>query len=288
MNLRRVIFRRLNRMLGVAGLRLDRVERDYDDVPLDRFTQSVLLSRMADAFDLWADAQTLFERRMRFDTRAVTEAFFDEWRRLPFRGRHGGSRFNNLLWLHLITKACSPDVIIDSGTYQGASAWALARACPEARTFSFDVDLSQVRIKAQSVTYVQRDWSEYPLELSPSDLALCYFDDHVDQVKRLLEASERRCRIVLFDDDYPVTSFFTMAPTPAVLPKLEFALDTGLADGQTLSWRTGGRAQRWTVDRAYLDAAVARIDATERLPNTSLITGIHQTPYRLVVVRPGP
>jgi hypothetical protein len=29
----------------------------------------------------------------------------------------------------------------------------------------------------------------------------------------------------------------------------------------------------------------SRIAATERLPNTSLLTGIHQTPYRLVLVR---
>jgi hypothetical protein len=285
--IRRAAFRALNRMLGAAGLRLDRLERDYDDVPLDDVTRTALLSRMADAFDLWVASQTLFDRRAPFDTRDVTRDFFDAWLRRPFRDRQGGSRFNNLLWLHLIARAFAPDVIVDSGTYQGASAWALASACPQARTFSFDIDLSQLRLRADSVTYVQSDWSAHDLDLAPADLMLCYFDDHVDQVKRLLEASRRRCRLALFDDDYPVTSFFTMAPTPAVLPKLEFALDAGLTEGQVLSWRARGKEQRWTVDRAYLDAALATIAATERLPNTSLITGIHQTPYRVVALKPG-
>ena len=288
MKIRRLMFRSLNRMLAAANLRLDRLERDYDDVPLDDFTLDALVGRMAAAFDRWIGAQTLFERRAQFDTRAATAAFFDDWRRTPFRDPHGGSRFNNLLWLHLIAKSCEPDVIVDSGTFQGASAWALYRACPQARIISFDIDLSQLRLNADAVTYVQCDWSAYDLGLSPSDIMLCYFDDHVDQVKRLLEAADKGCRLALFDDDYPLTSFFTMARTPAVLPKLEFALDTSLTDGQVLSWRAGGMERRWTVDRGYLDAALARMAATERLPNTSLITGIHQTPYRLVRLRDGP
>jgi hypothetical protein len=288
MLMRRLVFRALNRWLGSVGLRLDRREQDFDDVPLDDFTRTALISRMADAFDQWMGEQTVFERRAHFDTRVVTRTFFTEWRARPFRDRQGGSRFNNLLWLHLVARACDPDVIIDSGTYQGASAWALASACPRARTFSFDIDLSQLRWRLDSVAYVQSDWSRYPLNLSAADLMFCYFDDHVDQVRRLVEASDRRCRIALFDDDYPLTSFFTMAPTPAVLPKLEFALDPGLTDGRVLSWRSAKREQRWTADRAYLDTALARIAATERLPNTSLITGIHQTPYRIVAVKAAP
>jgi hypothetical protein len=288
MTLRRLVYRTLNRVLGAVDLRLDRVERDYDAVPLDDFTQAALLSRMAATFDIWMEAQTLFERRTTFDTKAVAHDFFAAWRRLPFRDRQGGSRFNNLLWLHLIARACDPEVIVDSGTYQGASAWALAGACPAARTFSFDIDLSQLRVRSDQVTYVEADWSGHPLDLAPGARVLCYFDDHVDQVRRLLEAAERRCGIAVFDDDYPVTSYFTMAPTPAVLPKLEFALDPSLTDGRVLAWRAGGKDQTWTVDRAYLDAGLARIAATERLPNTSLITGIHQTPYRIVAIKTDP
>ena len=78
-----------------------------------------------------------------------------------------------------------------------------------------------------------------------------------------------------------------MAPSAAALPKVEFCLDPQLADRQVLHWIFDGVEHSWTVDRAYLDRAAAQIDRTERLPNTSLITGIHQTPYRVVKLKLG-
>lgn len=287
MTFARTAFRALNTALAVGGLRLDRLALDFDDAPLDQFTLRAVFSALAGAFDEWLGRQILFEPRAAFDTAEVVRDFYAEWRGLPFRERQGGSRFNNLLWLHLIAKANAPDVIVDSGSFQGASAWALSRACPSARSLSFDIDLSQLKVKAAGVTYVQADWSTYPLAAAPSDRVLCYFDDHVDQVRRIIEAAERGCGLAIFDDDYPVTSYYAMAPTPGVLPKLEFALNPSLADGQVLVWRSGSRELRWPVDRSYLDRGLAVMAATERLPNTSLITGIHQTPYRIVNIRAG-
>jgi len=52
-----------------------------------------------------------------------------------------------------------------------------------------------------------------------------------------------------------------------------------------LTWATKQGELNWPVDHAKLTAMRDCIAATERLPNTSLITGIHQTPYRLVKVR---
>jgi hypothetical protein len=284
---RRAAFRALNRALAMGGLRLDRLALDFDDAPLDEFTLEAVFCALARAFEEWLSGQNLFEPREAFDTTGVVRDFYAEWRGLPFRERQGGSRFNNLLWLHLIAKAYAPDVIVDSGSFQGASAWALSQACPSARSLSFDIDLTQLKVRAAGVTYVQADWSTYPLATPAPDRMLCYFDDHVDQVRRIIEAAERGYGLAIFDDDYPVTSYYAMAPTPEVLPKLEFALNPSLADGQVLEWRSGSRELRWPVDRSYLDRGLAVMAATERLPNTSLITGIHQTPYRIVTIRTG-
>ena len=126
-----------------------------------------------------------------------------------------------------------------------------------------------------------------PFDTPSTTRTLAYFDDHVDQVRRLIEAADRGCQIAIFDDDYPITSFYAMAPNASVLPKIEFALDPTLQDGTTLEWISRGTRQTFRVDRTYLDRALSHLRVTERLPNTSLITGIHQTPYRIVSIKSG-
>lgn len=240
---------------------------------------------MAQAFDDWARRQETINLVDRFDTPSAVRQFLEQWLNMPFRQQEGGSRFNNLLWLFLLAKAFNPTVIVDSGTYRGGSAWALAAGAPAARVLSFDIDLSHLAFACPLVTYLSKDWTEYPLGVSSDDRILVYFDDHVDQVRRLLEAAQRGCHVAIFDDDFPVTAFHAMAPNNDVLPKIEFALDRDLVDGQVLRWISRGKELSWVVDREYLDSALSVIHATERLPNTSLISGIHQTPYRIVSLK---
>jgi hypothetical protein len=76
-----------------------------------------------------------------------------------------------------------------------------------------------------------------------------------------------------------------MAHEGHALPKIEFALDEDLQAVPALTWTTSRGARSWPIDHAQLTDMRDRIAATERLPNTSLITGIHQTPYRLVKAR---
>lgn len=284
MNLRRLAFRGLNLGLSKVGLKLDLKRQDFDDRPLDDFSRGAMLDALADAFLDWRSGSSTAPGGSDFDAHDAVRHFYDRWLEQPFRDQQGGSRFNNLLWLYLVARHFAPDLVVDSGTYQGASAWALALGAPQAKVFSFDIDLSQTRVRVQTVSYVEQDWATFALPTAPGARLLCYFDDHVDQARRLLEAADRNCALAIFDDDYPVTSFYAMAPSPSVLPKIEFVLDERLHDGQILRWRANGREQSWGVDKRYLDAARATILASERLPNTSLITGIHQTPYRLVAL----
>jgi hypothetical protein len=236
---------------------------------------------------MWVTRQMIFRPTETFDTATAVEVFFVQWLETPFRGQQGGSRFNNLLWLHLIAKSVRPDIIVDSGTFLGASAWALSLGSPRAQVFSFDIDLGNLALRVPGVNYVEADWARHPTGALRGEKVLAYFDDHVDQVRRLVEARDRLCEIAIFDDDFPVTSYFGMAPSPGVLPKVEFALDDELRDGQALRWVANGAEYSFTVDRSYLDCGRSCIAATERLPNTSLITGIHQTPYRIVALTRG-
>jgi hypothetical protein len=89
--------------------------------------------------------------------------------------------------------------------------------------------------------------------------ALCYFDDHVDQVRRLLEATERKIPFAIFDDDLPLTCFALMAPSPSRLPKPEFIDDPALVHGEVVEWLWGGSLRRWVVDQNYLGKGRAAI-----------------------------
>lgn len=276
--------RTLRRALAKRGLRLEYITNDFDSRPLDDHTLARLFASLGEVFEAWNRSQKFFDPVDSFDASQATENFFQQWIGTPFKSQQGGSRFNNLLWLHLIAKAYRPTLVVDSGTFEGASAWALASGAPSSTVLSFDISLQNLRRRATNVRYMEHDWKEFDLSNFDRSRMLCYFDDHVDQVRRLIEASDRGCELAIFDDDYPLTSFYAMAPNPDVLPKIEFALDPELHENQKIEWLTRTGPQSYIVHIKYFEKARAKIAKTGRLPNTSLITGIHQTPYRLIAI----
>lgn len=271
-----------NRALRTVGIAIVKSEMDFDCRLTGADQLAQLYEALAASFLSWMEKQAVFEACNQFDAVAEISSFYEDYLRAPYRDQQGGSRFNNALWLSLIAKTLQPLLIVDSGTYTGASAWALARGAPNAKIFSFDIDLSHLRSKSPNVQYIQNDWTSYTFARSETRGGLCYFDDHVDQAKRLLEAHERGFYYAIFDDDYPITAFAQMARDATVLPKIEFMFDPHLRDGDVVEWSVEGSKRTWVVDADYLSRACQAILATERLPNTSLITGIHQTPYRII------
>lgn len=282
MGLKRIAFRSSNNFLRRFGLRLSVITEGFDA----RLDQPAQLRRIFSAFgeiaDAWLERQKIFPVKNRFQTAEVLGEFYEEFLKRPFREPGGGSRFNNLAWLYVIARAMQPSFVIDSGTYRGASAWAFSRA--GVAVYSFDIDLSQLAYRSPSVVYTQSDWTSFDWAGKDLANALIYFDDHLDQVRRLREASKRGIPVSIFDDDFPITSFAPMANGGNALPKIEFVLDDDLRQYRDISWLDRGKRQVFPLDHAYLDQARAIIADAERLPETSHITGIQQTPYRLVRV----
>jgi len=280
------VYRLANRALDRVGLTLVSASRDFDCRLTDEESERRVTEGLAKLVNEWLERQTLFEVRA-FVTGDDAHRFYRAYLASPFRSRFGGSRFNNLFALYAVAKAYDPEIILDSGTYEGASAWALRSGCPSANLLSFDIDLKRLLQRSEGVTYVERDWAEYirPGDPLTKKKILAYFDDHVDQARRLLEAGERSVEVAIFDDDFPVTSFAEMAHGGAALPKIEFVLDDDLRSTDVLRWTANGRDHEWMVNAAYLDRARAAILDTDRMPQTAFVTGIHQTPYRVVRLR---
>jgi hypothetical protein len=285
MSARGTLLRFVNKAVAFSGFEIRKVELDFTH-RLDSGPQLQRLHRdMATELAKYLKSQKVVNIDLSFDFETSVELFYDEYLKSPFRHDFGGSRYNNLLWLYVFAKAYRPTAIIDSGTYWGASAWALSLGASEIPIHSFDIDLSRLKLHAKGVTYHESDWTEFDHASLNLSRGLVYFDDHVDQAKRLIEASERRYPFAIFDDDFPVTAFAPFAHEGHALAKVEFVLDDDLRRQDEIAWISRGKRFVWKIDHPKLERARAVISATDRVANTSPITGVWQTPYRIVALR---
>lgn len=280
------LLRVANRALGFTGYQLAPILLDFTDRLDDTVDIARLHRDLARDMGGYLRQQSIVGANCDFDMEREVASFYEKFLRSPFREITGGSRFNNLLWLFILARSIRPSIIVDSGTYWGASAWALSLGAPDTPIHSFDIDLSRLKVRRPNVEYHEHDWSSFELSGSDVSKGMIYFDDHVDQARRLIEARQRKFPFAVFDDDFPVTSFAEMAHDGFSLPKLEFVIDDELRGREQLAWISKGRRRVWKIDHSQLLSAREAIFATERLPNTSYITGIWQTPYRVVAIRP--
>lgn len=282
MGIKRFAYRNLNALLAPLNLTIQPKStifghRIIGEQQLDRMFRS-----LAERSSPWLESQTLFPVRRNLDIRAEIESFYEAYLTSGFRDPIGGSGFNNLLWIYLITAAYAPAVAIDSGTFKGASAWTMKLAAPDAAILSFDIDLTQLTARAPDVIYLEQDWASFDWSGYDLSESLAYFDDHVDQAKRLLEAKARGIPLCLFDDDMNVFNFPGMAHGGFSIPKVEFVMDDALRQEKDVRWLEGKREHVWEVDVDYLDAAKATIAAADRPPSTSNICGVQQFPCKVV------
>jgi hypothetical protein len=279
---RRIARKLASALLTPLGMELTRTTRDLDSFLEPGKQRDAIFRRVAMAASGWLQSQTIAPQRQSFDVEREVRDFFDDYLASPFREPNGGSRIGNLLWLDLIAKAFAPDMMVDSGTFKGASAWALSRGNPGARLFSFDIDMSRLLLRVPGVEYIESDWTERDIT---GQHILCYLDDHVDQCRRVREAAGRGVSVAVFDDDYDVSQFAPMAHGGFSLPKLSFCFDDTLEDGEVIAWREGGRRYEWAVPKGELNAVRGMVEQYQRLPDISAAFGVDQMPYSIAALR---
>ena len=271
-------------MLAPFDLAIVRTTATFDSRLVSEHHVDAMCASLASPIEEWLTAQRFYEPQEELVAASAVRWFYDAYLGSVFRKSAGGSGFNNLLWLYIIARSYRPSVIVDSGTFTGASAWALRLGAPEARLLSFDIDLSRLKSRVDGVEYIEKDWAQFDFSGVDLTRSLAYFDDHVDQAKRLIESQERGVSIALFDDDYTVYNFAEMAHGGFSLPKVEFVTDASLRGQTSIQYIEQGKDREWKIDSDYLDRAARTIERIERLPNTSEIAGHSQLPYRIVSI----
>lgn len=202
--------------------------------------------------------------------RAAVETFFSLYRERAVRGNKGGFQFNDSLWLYVVARSLAPRLIVESGVFQGHSTWLLRQACPDATIHSFDVDLSNIVYRDGGGTLSQCDWTDAPLRADDPAQSLAFFDDHVNQAKRVREAYDRGFRVLLFDDNLPAWNLYATGIPP--VPTIAMLLDSDLVPGREIRWSRNGKELIYVYREEDTFGARELIDRCVPLPDISGIT----------------
>jgi hypothetical protein len=213
--------------------------------------------------------------------RSTVEAFWDLIPTAPVRQRRGGSGFNGALQLYVALRALQPRVVIESGVFRGLTTWIIAQACPEAAIYCHDPDLSRLQYRHAQARYSREDWSRADLSGVDPSATVAFFDDHVAQARRVVEARERGIARLLFDDDAAGHRIHAHGgparPTIAMV-----AARQGRGDLGPIRWQRNGRAFVQAADDPLLHEAGACIAHVHAFDDLHRATGY--SPARLTSV----
>ncbi len=205
--------------------------------------------------------------------------FWDLIAAAPVAQKRGGNGFNGALQLYVLMRALNPEVIVESGVFRGLTTWVMRQACPQAEIFCFDPDLSGLRYRDARAHYHAGDWSAARLPRLEAERAVGFFDDHISQARRVLEARERGLTRLIFDDDAAAHRLHAHGgpafPTIAML--------TAPRSGEPVRWRRNGREFVYRPDDPEAEAARGAIAATHAFDDLHAATGY--SPTRLTWVR---
>lgn len=204
--------------------------------------------------------------------------FWDLIPACPVRQKHGGNGFNGGLQVYAIVRALQPTAIIESGVFRGLTTWLMRQAAPEAEILCFDPDLDHLHYRDAKARYSRQDWSTADLSGLDPGGTLAFFDDHIAQGRRILEAAERGITRLLFDDNAAAHRVHSHGG-PA-FPTLSMVLDE--ASEEPIRWRRNGREFVYRPDQALLAQIRALILRAHDFDDLHAATGY--SPARISVV----
>jgi len=211
-------------------------------------------------------------------------AFAAELPRCPVHQDTGGGGFSAAMLLWAIGRMLKPELVVESGVFRGFTTWVFRQASPQARQYAFDISFAERQRIETGVEYHERDWMSVPLQAPGGASALIYFDDHVDQWKRIREAAERGFRYLVFDDSLPSTALHNDGWAAA--PTVDMLFEDGLTDGEEIRWRTECGPFRYRHEAKLAAATRALVKTHVRLPDLRFVFGYNAANLMLVKASP--
>jgi len=235
--MKKKIIRFINRILGKFGFHLDRIKTgtifrsehvhdpqySYINDPILKDKLSTELSEIAKPF-LKSNFKGLIDPDS-FSPAQISE-FITLFASRTYHNNTGGSGFHNSFWIYLFTYAFQPNLIVESGVWKGHTSWLFNQAAPKAKILGFDINLKHLEFTHSAAEFIESDWSTYPLPEVDPDRSLIFFDCHVNQAQRIIEAKERGFKHLLIDDNPPLHKIYSYGmpgyPTAHMLHDSEY------------------------------------------------------------------
>ena len=179
--------------------------------------------------------------------RAIVGEFFEIYPHKPVAHNSGGSGFHNCFWLFVTAKILNPAVLVESGVWKGQGSWILRQACPQAAMHCFDLSFRRLVYRDAQIHYHEMDWENFSFaEINPAQ-SLCFFDDHVNQARRVREAYGKGFRTMLFDDNAPAHKLYGFG-LPGV-PTIDMLCDERCTPGDRIEWVWKGKKRSYLYQR---------------------------------------
>ena len=274
--------RLINRVLEPAGFTLRRFQpemRVREMISPQVRARQIEVFRAAMAQSLAAFPELAQRLPPEVDIRSFTEAL----PHCPVTQDTGGGGFSAAVLLWTIARAIAPSLVVESGTFRGFTTWVLRQAAPQARQYAFDISFAERQRVEPGVIYHEQDWMNLPLDCPAQTPALIYFDDHVDQWRRIREAAARGFRYLVFDDSLPSTALHNDGWAAA--PTVDMLFETDIADGEEIRWRTECGTFAYRYDEAQAVATRALVRKHVRLPDLRFVFGYTPANLNLVVLK---
>lgn len=173
-----------------------------------------------------------------------TRDFIGIFPKRPVKNNTGGGGLAPNYWLFLIARLLEPQLIVESGVWKGQTSWLLRQACPGAEIHAFDISLKNLEHKDDSIFYHEQDWMQMDMENKNPKKGLVFFDDHINQAKRVREAYERGFKRLIFDDNVPMDQVDRIGIPP--FPTIGMLFNKDLKEGDIVSWQLKGRDYTYT------------------------------------------
>lgn len=245
------------------------IEREARNVSAKQQDAQVdIIATLADAF--FTENQSLIPTTQKEIITQIVREFFDLYSNRPIRDNSGGTKFNDSLWLYLITRLIEPGLIIESGTHKGHSAWLLRQASPNADMHCFDISHDPLIHREPDVHYYEMDWSEFDFGTISTNDGLCYFDDHTNQARRTREAYDRGFRTLIFDDNRSATTLYGTGTPP--VPTIDMLYDESLQDGEKIEWERNGKQYHYIFQYEDTFGAKELIQQSATTPDLAQVT----------------
>jgi len=152
---------------------------------------------------IFAGAEAL-KKFKKYDVLKAVSKYQKLFYQCPVNENSGGINFTSGLNIFVIAYLLKPDIIVESGVFQGKSSFFLKKASPKCNMYCFDINFKNLKYKNKQIRYFEKNWMDIDLRCQSNQTGFCFFDDHVNQALRLTQASLRGFKYMIFDDSWPL------------------------------------------------------------------------------------